>query len=196
MVALMSGITPQQYLEWERKAETKSEYVNGQIYAMSDASRRHNIIALNFGAALNAQLQQRPCETYVGDMRVKVNETGKYAYPDVSAACGDIEFEDAEVDTLLNPILIVEVLSPSTENYDRIGKFAHYRRLPSLQEYILIAQDRIQVEQFARQGEHWLFSEYNSLEAELILNSVHCRIPLRSIYAKVAFPPIAEDGED
>src|SRR2546423_7792204 len=111
--------TPEQYLALEREAEYKSEYINGQIYAMSGASREHNLIAVNIVSELHALLRGQPCEAYMSDMRVKVSQTGMYTYPDVVAVCGGPRFEDEHGDTLINPTVIVEVLSPSTEAYDR-----------------------------------------------------------------------------
>jgi len=129
--------TPAEYLELERAAERKSEYLDGRIRAMTGASRAHNLIALNIGAELRTQLRGRSCEAYVADMRVKVSSTGLYTYPDVVVACEPIQLEDAYLDTLLNPTVIVEVLSPSTEAYDRGDKLAQYRRLESLRECLL-----------------------------------------------------------
>jgi Uma2 family endonuclease len=126
--------TPAEYLARERAAEYKSEYVDGFIVAMSGASRIHNLITANVGRELGNQLKGRRCEVYIGDMRVKVSATCTYRYPDVVVACGDIALEDAELDTLLNPVVIVEVLSPTTEAVDRGEKFTHYRRLESLRE--------------------------------------------------------------
>src|SRR5206468_6291774 len=120
-----------------------SEYINGQIYAMSGASREHNLIVVNLIRELSSQLRGRPCEVYASDMRVKVRPTGMYTYPDVVAVCGEPRFEDEQVDTLVNPAVIVEVLSPSTEAYDRGQKFAHYRKLESLTEYVLVAQNEV-----------------------------------------------------
>ena len=114
-------LTAEEYLALERKALYKSEYLKGEVFVMTGASRRHNLISLNIGAELRAQLRQRPCEVYTSDMRVKLGATGLYTYPDVAVVCGEPAFEDAEVDTLLNPILLVEVLSKSTEDYDRGG---------------------------------------------------------------------------
>jgi hypothetical protein len=126
-------------------------------------------------------------------MRVKVSVTGLYTYPDVTVVCGEPQFEDAEVDTLLNPTVLVEVLSPSTADYDRGGKATHYRSLPSLQEYVLISQDRALVEHYARQGpDQWLLTERHSLDDTLVLNSIHCRLPLAEIYLKVRFPAADE----
>jgi Uma2 family endonuclease len=135
-------VTPNEYLILERQAPYKSEYRDGQIVAMSGASRQHNIITANVVAELHAQLKQRSCTVLPSDMRVKVTSTGLYTYPDVVVVCGEALFDDNQQDTLLNPTLIVEVLSKSTEAYDRGDKFKHYRHLPSLAEYLLISQDK------------------------------------------------------
>src|SRR5262245_5122353 len=129
--ALKTRYTPEQYLALERKADFRSEFCNGFITAMAGASREHNLPAGNLHAEIRSQLKGRPCETYVNDLRVLVSRTGLYTYPDVVAVCGEAQFLDDEVDTLLNPTVIVEVLSPSTESYDRGRKFGHYRQLPS-----------------------------------------------------------------
>jgi Uma2 family endonuclease len=180
--------TPEEYLARERAAEYKSEYVNGFIVAMTGASRAHNVVTVNVSRELGNQLEGRPCEVYVADMRVKVEATGTYRYPDVVVACGDIAFEDAELDTLLNPVVIVEVLSPSTESVDRGEKLAHYRRLPSLREYLLISQDAPQIETFVRRGDGWLLSDVSGLDASVHLASIDCVLPLRRVYDKVRFP--------
>jgi len=187
-------LTPQEYLARERRAETKSEYLRGEVFAMSGASREHNLIASNVAAELRQQLRDRDCEVYPSDMRVKVSPTGLYTYPDVTVVCGEPEFEDAAVDTLLNPKVVVEVISPSTADYDRGGKFTHYRRLASLREYVLISQDRPLVEHYVRQGpDQWLLTENRSLDETLVLPSIECRLPLAEIYLKVRFEP--PDGE-
>lgn len=184
--------TPEEYLRLERAADHKSELINGRIYAMAGASRRHNLIVGNVFAELRAQLRGRGCEAYVNDMRVKVSRTTLYTYPDVAALCGEPRFEDDAVDTLLNPSVIVEVLSDSTEKYDRGEKFAHYRRLESLQEYVLVAQDTPRVEHYARHGEHWLLSEISGPDATLRLASLGCEIALADIYERLDFPPPEE----
>jgi Uma2 family endonuclease len=190
--AFKPHLTPQQYLALERKSEVKHEYHAGVMYAMAGTSREHNLIAGNLFGEIRAQLRDRPCEVYVGDMRVLVSPTGLYTYPDVVAVCGEPRFEDHEVDTLLNPTLIVEVLSPTTEAYDRGKKFGHYRRLESLQEYVLVAQDEVRVERYTRQGDEWLLTELSQLEDSLRLASIGCEVSLREIYAKVVFPGPAE----
>ncbi len=179
--------TPEEYLILERKANYRSEYVNGQIIAMSGASRAHNLIASNFCREVSQQLRGRPCEAYISDMRVKVSNTGLYTYPDVVVACGDIRFEDTDNDTLLNPTVIVEVLSDSTEAYNRGEKFAHYRRVESLQEYLLVAQDCVRIEHYVRQGTQWVLSETNNLDESVHCATIDCTVLLQNIYDKVLF---------
>ncbi len=180
--------TPEQYLALERKSPIKHEYYDGEMFAMAGASREHNLIAGNLYREISLQLRDRPCEAYISDLRVLVRPTGLYAYPDVVAVCGEPQFQDREVDTLLNPTLIIEVLSPSTEAYDRGSKFAQYRRLESLREYVLVAQDRVCVERYTRQGQEWVLTELNRLEDSLVLASIDCQVALSEIYAKVQFP--------
>ena len=183
-----SRLTPEEYLALERQAEAKSEYLNGELFAMSGASRRHNLITVNIAAGLHAQLRQRPCEVYTSDMRLKVSPTGPYTYPDVVVACETPQFEDADLDTLLNPTLIVEVLSRSTEDYDRGGKFEHYRSLDSLREYLLVAQERCHIVRYTREPEHtWLLSETTRFDDRLRLASVGAELPVADMYAKVRF---------
>jgi Uma2 family endonuclease len=185
--AVKTRYTPEQYLALERQSPIKHEYYDGSIFAMAGASREHNLIAGNLFGDIRAQLRNHPCEVYVADMRVRVTATGLYTYPDVVAVCGEPQFLDSELDTLLNPSVIIEVLSPSTEADDRGNKFAHYRRLESLQEYVLVAQDRVRVERFTRQGDEWLLTELSRLEDTLRLASIGCEMAVREIYAKVAF---------
>ena len=184
-------LTPGEYLEIERKAEIRSEYIAGRIYAMAGASRRHNLIAGNILAALKAQLRGKPCETYMADMRVRVSPTGLYTYPDVIAVCGPPQFEDAFVDTLLNPTLLVEVLSETTEAYDRGDKFAQYRNLDSLREYVLVSQNKLRVEDYLRDGERWVLSEVRVRGESIGLTSIGCQIALAAIYEGVDFESAA-----
>lgn len=177
-----SLLTPSEYLAIERKAETRSEYIGGRAFLMSGASRRHNLIAGNLYREIGQQLRGRACEAYVADMRVKVDPTGMYTYPDIAAVCGEPQFEDSHIDTLLNPGVIIEVLSESTEAYDRGEKFAHYRRLGSLREYVLVAQDRIRIEHYRRDGDRWIFSEAGDT---LDLPAIDCHIDVAAIYEKV-----------
>lgn len=178
-------ISPEEYLALERRAETKSEYLDGAIFAMSGASRRHNRIGLNLAFSLDSQLKAKGCEVFANDMRVKVLETGLYTYPDVAVVCGEPRFEDAEVDTLLNPRVVIEVLSKSTQDYDRGTKFLHYRALSSLSEYLLIAQDRVHVEHYVRQNESWVLTETDHPEDVIELPSVGARLALADVYDRV-----------
>jgi Uma2 family endonuclease len=182
-------LTPEEYLVLERKAERKSEYFGGEMFAIGGASKEHNLIVANVIIALGVQLKKRPCEVYPSDMRVKVSDTGLYTYPDVVVVCGEPQFDSAfaeQKDTLLNPIVIVEVLSDSTEQYDRGKKFSYYRRIASLAEYLLIAQDECRVEQYVRQSDgRWLLSETSNLADTIVLSSINCQIALKEIYDKV-----------
>jgi Uma2 family endonuclease len=179
-------LSPEEYLALERRSEEKHEYLDGEIFAMTGASRQHNLIALNIAASLHAQLADRPCEPYMGDMRIQVAATGLYTYPDVVVVCGEPQLADDSFDTLLNPTLIVEVISPSTEGYDRGKKFAHYRALESLAEIVLVSQERIEVERFSRQPEGgWLLLEANRLEDRLPLPSIGCELSLAAVYKRV-----------
>jgi Uma2 family endonuclease len=183
-------LTPAEYLAMERSAERKSEYFAGEVFAMAGASREHNLVVGNIVRLLGQQLRGRRCEVYPSDMRVKVSATGLYTYPDVVAIYGEPEFEDDELDTLLSPTLVVEVLSQSTEAYDRGAKSAHYRRLESLEEYVLVAQSLCRVEHYLRQPDGaWTLREHGDLQAILSLPAVRCELPLAEVYDKVEFPP-------
>jgi Uma2 family endonuclease len=183
-------LTPEQYLAAERAAEFRHEYYNGQIYAMSGGSYRHGQIIGNLTTELNNALKRRPCSVVPNDLRLRVSPDGLYTYPDVIVICGEPRFADDQHDTLLNPALIVEVLSPSTEAYDRGFKSAQYRTVESLQEYALVSQLEPRVEVFRRQsGGHWLLSEAIGLEAVCHFESLDCAVPLAEIYAKVTFSP-------
>jgi Uma2 family endonuclease len=183
----MPSVTPEDYLARERLAEFKSEYHDGQIYAMAGTSFRHNVIASNLNRVIGTQLVDRPCQPTIGDIRLRINPTGLYTYPDLMVVCGEPRFADDTFDTLLNPNVIIEILSPSTESWDRGGKFAHYRRIESLTDYVLISQDKILVEHYNRQGEQWLLTALSQPEDSLALASIGCEIPLRDVYAKVSF---------
>jgi Uma2 family endonuclease len=182
-------ISPQEYLAQERLAEFKSEYLRGEVFAMAGASRQHTRIKDNFAREAGVQLKGGSCSPYTSDMRVKVNATGLYTYPDMVIVCDPEEYEDAEVDTLLNPRVIVEVLSESTEKYDRGDKFGHYREIPSLQEYVLVAQDRPFIERFIRQpDDSWVKTEFAGLGNNFIFASVPAEVPMAEIYLRVPLP--------
>lgn len=178
--------SPQQYLALERDAPQKHEYINGEIFAMGGASERHNLIVVNVAASIHGQLRGKPCKVYASDMRLKVSATGLYTYPDVAALCGEAHFDDEQQDTLLNPTLVIEVLSRSTEGYDRGEKFAHYRRIESLAEYLLVSQDKHLVEQYVRQRDNqWLMSEVSRLEENVELPSIECTLLLSDVYDRI-----------
>ncbi|MFV2069010.1 MAG: Uma2 family endonuclease [Pirellulales bacterium] len=180
-------LTPAQYLALERSAEIKGEHFDGQVFAMVEASREHNLIVGNLVGELREKLRGGPCEVYPSDMRVKVDATGLYTYPDVVVVCDQPRFEDEHRDTLLNPTLLIEVLSESTEKYDRGKKSGHYRQLAWLQEYVLVSQYEPHIEHYARQDEgHWLLSEALGQEASIALPAVGARLLLSEIYARVA----------
>ena len=186
-MALPKLITPEEYLRMERASQEKHEYYRGEVFAMTGASRDHNLIAQNTSRQLGNQLDEHPCEVYQSDMRVKIPTTGAYTYPDVVVVCGKPEFEDGELDTLLNPTVIIEVLSSSTEKYDRGRKALYYRSIASLKEYVLIAQDSVQVEHYGRQENQWSLTDISSIDATLTLASISCSINIRDIYKKVNF---------
>lgn len=180
-------MTPEEYLRMERQSEIKHEYYAGEIFATSGASMKHNFIVASATAALLVQLRHKGCRVSANDFRVRTGPPLLYTYPDISIVCRTPQLEDSHQDILLNPTVIIEVLSPSTESYDRGRKFQQYRTLESLQEYLLIAQDTPRIEHFRRQGEHWLFNDYTGLETSLELPAVGCTLALSDVYEQVIF---------
>jgi Uma2 family endonuclease len=181
-------VSPQTYLVLERKAETKNEYYKGEIFAMAGASRAHNLIATNMIRWLGNQLVERPCSVYSSDMKVKIAKIDKYTYPDMVITCEEEKFEDKEEDVLLNPIVIIEILSDSTEAYDRGKKFSHYQYISSFMEYVLVSQDTYKVERFIRQqANKWLYEAFHTIDDVLIIESIDCKLPMKEIYRKVEF---------
>ena len=179
-------LSPEEYLTIERQSEYRSEYFDGEIIATTGSSRKHNLIVANLTRDLTQQLKGKPCELYPNDMRVQVPSSRLYTYPDVVIVCGEPQFEDEYVDTLLNPTLIIEALSESTESYDRGKKFGYYRTVATLSEYLLIAQDEYKVEQYVKQVDgRWLFSEASSLDATVELGSIQCLLALKEVYDRV-----------
>lgn len=177
--------TSAEYLAWERAAPEKHGFYRGEVFAMAGASRAHNLIVGNVVALLRAALLDRPCESYPSDMRVRVSATGLYTYPDVSALCQPPVFDDDNADTLTNPDLIVEVLSTTTEAYDRGEKFEHYRSIPSFREYLLVAQDKPLVEHFVRQSDGtWNLRVLHAGDV-LSLPGLACSFAVDEIYRKV-----------
>lgn len=185
----LQQLTPQEYLELERRSETKHEFVNGEMFDMAGASRSHNLIVTNIVGELRSQLKGRRCEVYPNDMRVHIPDTGMYTYPDAVVACGTPRLTDDKRDTLLNPTALFEVLSSSTEAYDRGAKAAHYRRIASLRHYVLIAQDAPHIECYTRQDESrfWYLTEADGLDAEIALTEIACVLKLAEVYDKVEF---------
>ena len=178
--------TVEEYLATQRSAlAEKCEFIDGQIYAMGGASREHNLISVNIAAELRNQLKGRPCETYANDMRVKPIAAQRYYYPDIAVVCGKPEFEDGHADTLLNPVVLIEVLSDSTEAHDRGGKFTSYRRIATLREYLLVSQDQPLVEHYVRQGDAWVLTEAAGLDNAVDLQAIGCALPLREVYDRV-----------
>ena len=186
-IAVQTQLTPEEYLDWERKAPFKNEYLAGQILAMSGASLAHNLITGNIFNGLYNQLMERECITFTGEMRVKARPITSYFYPDVTVVCDEPRFEDDVFDTLLNPTVVVEVLSRSTAAYDRGEKFEAYKQIASLQEYILVSQDRVNVERHFRLGTQWKAIEFQGLADVLLLDSIRCELSLGHIYRRVKF---------
>jgi Uma2 family endonuclease len=182
-------LTVHDYLTLERRAETRSEYLEGEMFAMAGASHEHNVIVTNVVAALRPQLRSKGCTLYANDMRVRT-PTDFLAYPDVIVLCGEKRFDDPRRDTVLNPTVIFEVLSESTQEYDRGTKLAHYREIPALAEVLLIAQDRPHVEHYLRQAtDRWLLTEIHDLQQTLDLSSVGCKLALVDVYEEVLEAP-------
>jgi Uma2 family endonuclease len=178
-------LTPEEYLAIEREAEYKSEYMDGVVYDMSGASLRHNTIVANVIIELGQQLRGRPCRALPSDIKVRMPDSRKFFYPDVSVLCGEPQFHDDRQDIILNPTLIVEVLSESTAAFDRGLKFRAYQQLVSLQEYILISQDENVVEHYVRQSrDSWTYTAALGMESTLNLPSIECTLSLQSIYDK------------
>jgi len=181
-------ITPEQYLDADRKAEYKSEYYQGVIYAMSGGGPVHGLIIGNLTRELGLAVKKRRCFVYPTEVRLRVTPMGLYTYPDIMVVCGDPLFCDDQKETVTNPVLIVEVLSKSTEGHDRGFKFSQYRRVNSLQEYVLVTQHEPRIERYMRQpGDQWLLTETAGLDRSLQIESLACSIPLAEIYDKVEF---------
>jgi Uma2 family endonuclease len=182
-------LTPQEYLAIERRAEIKSEYYRGEMFAMSGASWEHTLAKDNLAGEVRSQLKDGPGRVLTSDMRVLIPSTGLYTYPDIVIVCDKPQFEDKMFDTLLNPRALVEVLLDSTESYDRGAKFRHYREIPTLQEYVLVAQDQPLVERYVRQANgSWVLTTFTGLSSTFEFASVPVRIPMAEIYRGVEFP--------
>jgi Uma2 family endonuclease len=186
-------LSPEEYLARERVATFRSEYYQGDVFAMAGASPDHNRLVCNVLTSLDAQLRGGSCEVFPSDLRLAC-PSGLFTYPDVVVVCGDLEFFGDQRDTITNPRLIVEVLSRSTERYDRGTKFWHYREIPSLAEYVLVSHREPRIERFARDPRPgWLLTEAAGLEASISLETIHCRLALADVYRDVKVPPSAGD---
>jgi len=195
-------ISEEEYDQMEEVSVEKHEYFNGEIYAMAGGSNRHAVIGTNAVAALHAALKGKPCRVVGSDQRVKIEASGLQTYPDVAVYCPDARFAGQRNQMLLDPVVIIEVLSPRTEKYDRGGKFNHYKQLPSLRDYVLVTQSYILVEHFHRHdAESWLLKTYNELDHKVRLESVECELALSDLYDGIElsnilplqFPPAEED---
>jgi Uma2 family endonuclease len=181
-------LTPEEYLAIERATPAKSEYLNGEVFLMGGASVAHVRIVTNLVVQLGTQLKGRPCGVYSTDLRLRVSPTGLYAYPDVIVACDPLVFADDQKDTLTNPVVLIEVLSESTKDYDRGGKFAHYRTLATLREYLLVDQASVHAEHFVRRNDNqWLLTETSRREDSIRLESIGATLDLAEVYDGVAF---------
>jgi len=197
MSTALKRITAVEYLARERKAEFKSEFFDGEIFAMGGGSPTHSLIATNFAREAGNLLNDTPCVVYNSDLRIKNQTTGLYTYPDASIVCGDLKFDDEIKDTVTNPSVIVEVLSDSTEKYDRGRKASHYRQIPSVREIILISQHEAHVERFVRQPEGgWLLLEECDIAGSFELSSLNVTIKMSDLYRHVKFeaPPSDASG--
>jgi Uma2 family endonuclease len=183
-------LTQAEYFEIERAAEFKSEFFDGEMFAMAGGTPQHSLIGANLSREFGNQLVNNPCVAYNADLRIKVDPTGLCTYPDLSVICGGLQFAEGTDDTVVNPTVLVEVLSNSTEAYDRGRKFEHYRQIPTLQEYLLVSQTEPRIEQFMRQANgRWLLNETAGMDKKLELPALKITIALSEIFAKVNFVP-------
>ena len=192
--------TPEEYLASERDAFERHEWLDGFIYAMAGESPEHSLICSNVNATLNLQLRGKPCAVYSPNMKVytrlssDIGLKGLFAYPDCTI-CGEAQFYDKQRDVLINPRVVIEVLSPTTERYDRGKKFLRYQQNSSLTDYVMVAQAYPSVEHYARRADgSWLYSVTTELTASVPLESIECSLPLADVYDRIAFPAIEEDA--
>ena len=187
MQAKPMTLSPEEYLALEREAEFRHEYVDGEIIAMSGGSMEHSLIAANLIGELRTALRQHPCQVFTADMRIKAGT--RYTYPDLSVVCGQSKLEDEHRDTLLNPVVVCEVLSDSTAHYDRGDKFAHYQEIASLRHYILVSQKEVRVEHFLREGHDAWTRQVLGPGHALVMAELECEISIDEIYLKVFDSP-------
>lgn len=180
-------ISPEEYLAAERESLERHEYFDGEIFQMAGASDEHNTVSLNIASELHQQLKKRPCKAYQSDMRVYIPATGLFTYPDVMVVCGKPQFlPDANLDTLTNPVLIVEIFSASTEDYDKGAKFDNYRSLDSLREYVLVSQDAKKIMRYTKQENGgWFLMDFIGDKTEIELVSIECSLLMEDVYDKV-----------
>ncbi len=177
--------TAEEYLAHEERAEHRSEFYRGEIFAMAGASANHNRVVRNLVTSLSNALSKGRCEAFASDLRLYVKREQLYTYPDVMVICGALQFAPGRLDTVTNPVLIFEVLSPTTEAYDRGKKFEFYRTIETLHDYVLVDQDRMHVEHFQRQGQFWQLASFDLAEDVLTLPSIEAAIPLAAMYERV-----------
>lgn len=188
-------LTVDEYLAIEEAAEFKSEFYDGEMFLMAGASREHNVVFRNLFGQLFKRLEGGPCELFAADQRVKIDRTGLWCYPDLLIVCGPLGYAAENRNTITNPKVVIEVLSDSTERYDRTTKFRHYKQLPSLQEYVLVAQDEPLAERFVRSPDGgWSQEDFVGLDAALVLATVPASVPLADVYRGVEFPPATASG--
>ena len=182
------GLSPEEYLRIERAAEWRSEYVDGEMFARARVPAQHILIMGNLAVHLGTQLRDSPCIVYAASLRVAADPHRFYMYPDVVVCCDPLQFVDEHRDTITNPILVAEVLSESTQNYDRGAKFERYRAFSALSDYLMVAQDRVHIELYTRQSaDQWVYREWTDPAAEIELISLRCRLKIAEVYAKVTF---------
>ena len=185
----MAVFTPEEYLDLERQSEIRHEFLDGTVYAMSGESLAHSTICFNLNVAIGLQLRGTNCRGLSPNMKVRAGEAGLYAYPDLAVVCGEPTFHDKHRDVLLNPTVIFEVLSRSTQTYDRGEKFERYKSIETLRDYVLISQDRPRLERFSLQSDGtWAHAELEGTDAALTLDSINCRVILADIYDRIDFP--------
>ncbi|GIL15141.1 MAG: hypothetical protein BroJett039_03140 [Chloroflexota bacterium] len=178
-------ITPEEYLAQELTARDKHEYWRGEVYMMAGTTRRHNMIAGNTYLAFREKLAEQPCEIYVADVRLRIQKDNAYTYPDVMVVCGKTELDPRQQDMVMNPKIIVEVLSVSTQEYDRNEKFKMYRNIPSLEHYVMVEQAQPYIESYRREGRFWVLETLEGMDAALKLRALDLEIPLAEIYARI-----------
>lgn len=186
----VARLTESEYLALERAATFKSEYFDGEMFAMAGGSPKHSLITANLIGELRTKLKGGPSKPFTSDLRLKVEASGLITYPDVSVVCGPLQFASGTDDTVVNPTLLIEVLSDSTEAYDRGEKFQHYRQIPSLKEYLLVSQRLARIEQYGRRpNAEWALRVAEGKDAKLALPALEITIELNEVFAGVDFPP-------